>query len=66
MVYTIPRNPSPAPEAPTMATAAPTSFAGSVNAPDFPDGIEWLNTSRPLAMPDLRGKILILDFWTYC
>ena len=49
-----------------MATPAPTSFAGSVNAPDFPDGIEWLNTNRPLAMPDLRGKILILDFWTYC
>ena len=67
MVYTTPRNPIPRTGGtPAMATPAPTSFAGSVNAPDFPDGIEWLNTNRPLAMADLRGKILILDFWTYC
>ena len=52
------------PEAFLMTTAR--SFAGSVNAPDFPDGIEWLNTDRPLAMADLRGKVVVLDFWTYC
>ena len=49
---------------PDMTTAR--SFAGSVNAPDFPDGVEWLNTDRPLAMADLRGKVVVLDFWTYC
>ena len=46
--------------------ATPRSFAGTVNAPDFPDGIEWLNANRPLAMADLRGKVIVLDFWTYC
>lgn len=42
------------------------SFAGTVNAPDFPDSVEWINTARPLSMADLRGKVVILDFWTYC
>ena len=26
----------------------------------------WLNTSRPLAPEDLKGRIILLDFWTYC
>ena len=35
-------------------------------APDFPTGMEWLNTDHPLTMEELRGKLVILDFWTYC
>ena len=42
------------------------SYAGTVNAPDFPKGMDWLNTEQPLSLEDLRGKIVILDFWTYC
>ena len=34
-------------------------------APDFPEGLEWLNTPRPLALSDLRGRIVILEFFTY-
>jgi thiol-disulfide isomerase/thioredoxin len=41
-------------------------YAGKVNAPDFPEGIEWLNTDRPLSLRELRGKVVVLDFWTYC
>ncbi len=41
-------------------------FTGTVDAPDFPAGLDWLNTERPLALSDLKGKIVILDFWTYC
>lgn len=26
----------------------------------------WLNTSRPLTAEDLKGRILLLDFWTFC
>jgi len=26
----------------------------------------WLNTSRPLRPDDLKGRIILLDFWTYC
>ena len=41
-------------------------YAGTVNAPDFPLGVDWLNTDHPITMADLRGKIVVLDFWTYC
>ncbi len=41
-------------------------FEGEYNAPEFPSGMEWLNTERPLSMKELRGKIVLLDFWTYC
>lgn len=33
-------------------------------APDFQAGGEWLN-SEPLSMVSLRGKVVIVDFWTY-
>ncbi|MEZ5394741.1 MAG: thioredoxin-like domain-containing protein [Bryobacterales bacterium] len=39
---------------------------GTVTAPEFPEGLDWLNTERPLTMRELRGKIVLLDFWTYC
>ena len=45
---------------------ASSSFAGKVNAPEFPQDLEWVNTDRPLTMAELRGKIVLLDFWTYC
>jgi hypothetical protein len=43
-----------------------TRYAGKVNAPEFPAGLDWLNTSRPVRMEDLRGKLVVLEFWTYC
>lgn len=26
----------------------------------------WLNVSRPLTAEDLKGRIILLDFWTFC
>lgn len=37
-----------------------------VRAPEFPPGLEWLNTNRPVSLKELRGKVVLLDFWTYC
>lgn len=35
--------------------------------PEFPEGLEWLNTEEPLSIyKDLCGKVVILDFFTYC
>ncbi|KAG1954920.1 NHL repeat-containing protein 2 [Pimephales promelas] len=35
--------------------------------PDFEDGLEWLNTDRPLSLrKELSGKVVVLDFFTYC
>ena len=45
---------------------ATTSFAGKTAAPEFPSGLEWVNTDRPLTLSELRGKLVVLDFWTYC
>lgn len=41
------------------------AYRGEVRAPDFTAGATWFNTDRPLRISDLRGKIVILDFWTY-
>jgi thiol-disulfide isomerase/thioredoxin len=37
-----------------------------VHAPEFPPGLTWFNTPQPLTLAGLRGKIVLLDFWTYC
>ncbi len=45
---------------------SPTAIAEKRQAaPEFPTGLPWLNVSRPLTMDDLRGRAVILDFWTY-
>ncbi|RUT06745.1 hypothetical protein DSM106972_030020 [Dulcicalothrix desertica PCC 7102] len=36
-----------------------------VRAPELPQ-YNWLNTDKPLLLKQLRGRIVILDFWTYC
>ncbi len=38
-----------------------------IPAPELDGGIAWLNTGGPLSLKkDLKGKIVILDFWTLC
>jgi hypothetical protein len=41
-------------------------YVGTVRAPDFPPGMDWLNVERPLSLADLGGRLVVLDFWTYC
>ena len=45
---------------------SPRRFAGKVNAPEFPAGLDWLNTDHPLSLKELRGKLVLLHFWTFC
>ncbi|XP_015055003.1 protein SUPPRESSOR OF QUENCHING 1, chloroplastic isoform X3 [Solanum pennellii] len=34
--------------------------------PEFPSKLDWLNTSPLQLGRDLKGKVVLLDFWTYC
>lgn len=36
-----------------------------VRAPEITGGRGWLNTDRPLSLAALKGKVVLLDFWTY-
>jgi thiol-disulfide isomerase/thioredoxin len=43
----------------------PVQFAGSrAAAPNFVGISRWFN-SAPLSISDLRGKVVLVDFWTY-
>ncbi len=37
-----------------------------VRAPELPQNQPWLNTDKPLSIHQLKGRVVILDFWTYC
>ncbi|MBN9118623.1 MAG: redoxin domain-containing protein [Planctomycetes bacterium] len=38
-----------------------------IAAPELTGGAAWLNTGGPLSLKkDLKGKIVVLDFWTLC
>ncbi len=41
------------------------TYQGDITAPEFPLDADWINTSAPVRLSDLRGKIVLLDFWTY-
>jgi thiol-disulfide isomerase/thioredoxin len=39
----------------------------TIHAPELDRGLAWLNTDRPLRFAhELRGQVVLLDFWTYC
>jgi thiol-disulfide isomerase/thioredoxin len=44
----------------------PNPFPKRFKAPDLTGGVEWLNTSGEINLRDLKGKIVLLDFWTFC
>jgi thiol-disulfide isomerase/thioredoxin/DNA-binding beta-propeller fold protein YncE len=56
-----------------QASAASTKGAAAmlyrqgerVRAPELEGGRGWLNTDAPLSLEGLRGKVVLLDFWTY-
>jgi cytochrome c biogenesis protein CcdA/thiol-disulfide isomerase/thioredoxin len=47
--------------------ASATSLERCGSAPDFSGVTTWLNTpgGRPLSIARLRGKVVLVDFWTY-
>ena len=53
---------APQPSAPlTLATSEQQNPV----APEFKTGLVWLNVDHPLTLKELRGKVVLLDFWTF-
>jgi hypothetical protein len=73
-----PTGPTPAtlqatPAPPTRAVATPTFGPPTPAAPSLPDlGLApdftnevWINTETPLTLEKLRGKVVLVEFWTF-
>ncbi|MGE3600106.1 MAG: thioredoxin-like domain-containing protein, partial [Dehalococcoidia bacterium] len=37
-----------------------------VHAPELAGAGGWINVAEPLSLKSLRGKVVLLDFWTFC
>ena len=50
---------------PADALQPANPFRQRFDMPDFPKGLDWIN-SKPLTLSKVKGKFVILDFWTFC
>ncbi len=52
---------------PSRLAAEKSTLPSYGPAPEFTDTERWFNTpgGRPLTMRELRGKVVLVDFWTY-
>ena len=49
------------------ASARPTlNLQATEAAPDLDGGVAWLNSAGPVLLKDVKGKVVLLDFWTLC
>jgi thiol-disulfide isomerase/thioredoxin len=43
----------------------PVQDRDRIRAPELKGDRGWLNTDKPLSLAGLKGKVVLLDFWTY-
>jgi DNA-binding beta-propeller fold protein YncE len=60
-IATLPRSPM---RLPPLSAADERQLS---KAPELEGGIAWLNSAGPISIhKDLKGKVVVLDFWTFC
>ncbi len=47
------------------AKPQPSSLPVLFNAPEIPGLTHWINSEKINSMKELRGKVVLVDFWTY-
>jgi cytochrome c biogenesis protein CcdA/thiol-disulfide isomerase/thioredoxin len=64
---TSPSSTSGVPQKPTVFMANKTNLPNLGRAPNFTGITAWFNTpaDQALSLNDLRGKVVLVDFWTY-
>jgi hypothetical protein len=50
----------------TAFIPAKIQAAERIVAPELVGGVDYLGAKDPIRLKDLRGKIVVLDFWTLC
>lgn len=61
-----PETPEAAVEGPAEEFMRPGPHPAQDGRLSLEGGVDWINTDRPIHLDRLRGKIVLLDFWTYC
>lgn len=56
--------PTQTPDEPVPELPAVSSLPDLSEAPELINDV-WLNTDTPLRLADLRGKVVLLDMWTF-
>ncbi len=49
---------------PPLAAEGEAAAGQAPVAPEFQNIVEWVN-SKPLSLKELRGRVVLVDFWTY-
>ena len=49
-----------------IAMAGDMDLSGKVEAPELVGGLGWFNVENAVSIKDVKGKVVLIDFWTYC
>lgn len=52
-------------KSPIAGTDSQGLFNSNTPAPDFSGATNWINIPKPLSVGELKGEVVLVDFWTY-